>query len=87
MLQSLPRYAELEGWRAHQPYFREHTRCVDVSTTPSEEYWSWNGLDVHLDRMVVTEAKLKVIVLHGAGAYGRVMAPVAVIAKQMATRR
>ena len=49
---------------------------------PAEEWWSWRGLDVHLDRMASPEAKLKVIVLHGAGAYGRVMAPVSVLAKK-----
>ena len=32
-------------------------------TTPSEEWWSWNSLDVHLDRLSVPESKLKVMVL------------------------
>lgn len=46
-----------------------------------EEWWTWNGIDVHLDRMPAATSRIKVIVLHGAGAYGRVMAPAAVIAK------
>ena len=54
-------------------------RCTP-ETTPAEEWWAWNGLDVHLDRLAVPDAKIKVIVLHGAGAYGRVMAPASVIA-------
>jgi alpha-beta hydrolase superfamily lysophospholipase len=49
---------------------------------PHEEWWSWRGLDVHLDRAGAPDAKLKVIVLHGAGAYGRVMAPAAVLAQR-----
>ena len=76
-----PRYAELAQWRKYQPFFPTEMRCTP-ETTPAEEWWSWNGLDVHLDRLAVPNAKLKVIVLHGAGAYGRVMAPAAVIARR-----
>jgi alpha-beta hydrolase superfamily lysophospholipase len=76
-----PRYADLDGWRLYQPFFPEAMRCTP-ETTPTEEWWSWNGLDVHLDRLAVPDAKLKVIVLHGAGAYGRVMAPAAVLARK-----
>jgi alpha-beta hydrolase superfamily lysophospholipase len=54
---------------------------VAATTTPREERWSWEGIDVHLDRLAAPESPIKVIVLHGAGAYGRVMAPAAVIAK------
>lgn len=73
-------YADLEGWRRYQGFFPERMRC-SASTTPREEWWSWNGLEVHLDRLPVPRSPLKVIVLHGAGAYGRVMAPAAVIAR------
>ncbi len=78
---SRPRYEDLDGWRPYESFFPERMRCGPEST-PTEEWWSWNGLDVHLDRMAVPDAKLKVIVLHGAGAYGRVMAPAAVIARR-----
>jgi alpha-beta hydrolase superfamily lysophospholipase len=54
---------------------------VTAATTPKEEWWSWNGIDVHLDRLAVPSSPIKVIVLHGAGAYGRVMAPASVIAR------
>ena len=74
-------YSELSGWRDYQPFFPEAMRCTPEST-PAEEWWSWNGLDVHIDRLAVPNAPLKVIVLHGAGAYGRVMAPAAVIARR-----
>ncbi|HVY45385.1 MAG TPA: alpha/beta fold hydrolase [Minicystis sp.] len=74
-----PSYAELTDWRRYQEFFPAEMRSTP-DTTPSESWWSWNGLDVHLDRLAVPDAKLKVIVLHGAGAYGRVMAPAAVIA-------
>ena len=68
-------------WRDYQTFFPEGLRCTPASL-PREEYWAWRGLDVHLDRLVVPSAPLKVIVLHGAGAYGRVMAPASVIAQR-----
>ena len=74
-------YADLETWRAYETFFPERMRCTPESL-PTEEWWSWNGLDVHIDRMAVPEARVKVIVLHGAGAYGRVMSPAAVIARR-----
>ena len=74
-----PRYADLSDWKKYQAFFPEEMRCTP-ETTPAEEWWAWNGLDVHLDRLAVPDAKIKVIVLHGAGAYGRVMAPASVIA-------
>lgn len=74
-------YADLDGWQRYQDFFPESTRCT-AETTPKEEWWSWNGLEVHLDRLAAPESPIKVIVLHGAGAYGRVMAPAAVIASR-----
>jgi alpha-beta hydrolase superfamily lysophospholipase len=75
------RYSDLSDWRKYQGFFPAEMRCTP-DTTPTEEFWKWNGLDVHLDRLAVPDAKFKVIVLHGAGAYGRVMAPAAVIARR-----
>ena len=72
-------YAASEDWRRYQAFFPESMRCTE-KTTPREEWWSWSGIDVHLDRLAAPESPIKVIVLHGAGAYGRVMAPAAVIA-------
>jgi alpha-beta hydrolase superfamily lysophospholipase len=73
-------YADFQGWRRYQDFFPERMRCTR-STTPREEWWAWRGLDVHLDRLPAPESPIKIIVLHGAGAYGRVMAPAAVLAK------
>jgi alpha-beta hydrolase superfamily lysophospholipase len=76
-----PSYRDLEDWKRYQAFFPASMRCT-AETTPTEEWWSWTGLDVHLDRLAVPSSPLKVIVLHGAGAYGRVMAPAAVIARR-----
>lgn len=77
---SRPHYADLDRWRRYQEFFPASMRCT-AETTPREEWWRWNGIDVHLDRLPVPASPIKVIVLHGAGAYGRVMAPAAVIAR------
>jgi alpha-beta hydrolase superfamily lysophospholipase len=74
-------YSQLTQWREYQPFFPPNMRCTD-ETLPREEWWRWRGLDVHLDRSPVPSSPLKIIVLHGAGAYGRVMAPAAVLARQ-----
>ncbi|MFO0546806.1 MAG: alpha/beta hydrolase [Polyangiaceae bacterium] len=77
---SPPSYARTHtGWSAYQPHFPESMRC-DADSTPTEEWWPWRGLTVHLDRLAAPRSPLKIIVLHGAGAYGRVMAPAAVVA-------
>ena len=78
---TLPTYDSHPTWRRYQPYFPEGMRCTPAST-PSESYWRWRDLDVHLDRLDVAASPIKVIVLHGAGAYGRVMAPASVIARR-----
>ncbi|APR82829.1 Lysophospholipase [Minicystis rosea] len=75
------RYADIDGWQRYQDFFPAAMRCT-AETTPKEEWWAWNGIDVHLDRLAVPASPIKVIVLHGAGAYGRVMAPAAVIARK-----
>lgn len=78
---TLRTYDDHPTWRSYQPFFPPGMQCTETST-PREEYWSWRGLDVHLDRLAVPTSPVKVIVLHGAGAYGRVMAPAAVLAQR-----
>src|SRR4051794_10232753 len=78
---TLSTYEAHPNWRRYQPFFPEGMRCTPEST-PTEEYWQWRGLDVHLDRLAVPDSRIKAIVLHGVGAYGRVMAPAAVLAQR-----
>ncbi|MDB4954491.1 MAG: Lysophospholipase [Myxococcales bacterium] len=78
---TLPTYDSHPTWRRYQSFFPEGMRCTEAST-PTEHYWRWRGLDVHLDRLAVPESRVKAIVLHGVGAYGRVMAPAAVLAQR-----
>jgi len=77
----LPTYSTHPTWRRYQDFFPAGMRCTPESM-PTESYWRWRDLDVHLDRLAVPSSPVKVIVLHGAGAYGRVMAPAAVLAQR-----
>jgi alpha-beta hydrolase superfamily lysophospholipase len=78
---TLPNYDAYPQWQRYMPFFPEAMRCTP-SSMPTEEYWRWRDLDVHLDRMEVPGAPAKVVLLHGAGAYGRMMAPIAVLARR-----
>ena len=77
----LPSYDDQPIWQRYQEFFPPAMRCTATST-PREEWWSWRGLNVHLDRLEVPASPIKVIVLHGAGANGRIMAPCSVIAQR-----
>ncbi len=78
---ALPSYESLTHWRKYEEHFPAFMRATK-ETMPKEEWWKWRGLDVHLDRARVPGSRLKVLVIHGAGAYGRVMAPCAVLAQR-----
>jgi alpha-beta hydrolase superfamily lysophospholipase len=67
-------YAEIDGWRKHQHNLPARMQ-VRKGREPAEEWWSWRGADIHLDRYASTAAPLTVVLLHGAGGYGRLLAP------------
>lgn len=70
-----PSYADdAVTWRAYQPHLPAEVRLRDRDL-PVESWWSWDGLDVHLDRYPCPDAHTTVIVAHGAGGYGRLLAP------------
>ncbi|MFB9324913.1 alpha/beta hydrolase [Paenibacillus aurantiacus] len=63
-------------WKNYQKFFPEELR-LNENQLPSEEWWDWNDYRVHLDRMSVPDSKIKVILIHGAGGNGRLLAPYA----------
>ena len=63
-------------WKEYQRFFPEELR-IDENNLPTEEWWDWNDCSIHLDRMSVLESKIKVILIHGAGGNGRLLAPYA----------
>ncbi len=63
-------------WKNYQRFFPEDLRIID-NCLPVEEWWDWEDYQIHLDRMPVSESKIKVLFIHGAGGNGRLMAPYA----------
>jgi alpha-beta hydrolase superfamily lysophospholipase len=61
-------------WHRYLPFL---PRGSGRSVIPTEAWWAWEGAQVHLDRHVASDAKGTVILLHGAGGYGRILAPFA----------
>ncbi|MFF0721632.1 alpha/beta hydrolase [Micromonospora sp. NPDC003816] len=69
-------YQEVTRWLDYQRFYPTWLRS-DVDDAPAEEWWRWRGLDVHLDRLAAPDAPVKLLLLHGAGGYGRMLAPYA----------
>jgi len=68
-------YADQSQWKAIQA-FLPATYRIDATNAPQEEYWSWRGHSVHLDRFVSESAPAKVILFHGVGTNGRQMSTI-----------
>ncbi|MCK9248347.1 MAG: alpha/beta fold hydrolase [Solirubrobacteraceae bacterium] len=60
------------AWRAVQPLLPESMRVLGHE--PDEEGWWWRDVHVHLDRYRRPDARATVIVLHGGGGHGRLLA-------------
>lgn len=71
---SVSSYEELSHWRRHLALYPPE---LDVAGSVVEQWWRWRGLDVHLDRIPAPRSRFVVILVHGAGGYGRVLAPFA----------
>lgn len=67
-------YAHQQYWRAYQAYFPAHL-AIGSDDTIIEEMFAWRSINVHLDRYPVSNAQATIILIHGAGGYGRMFAP------------
>ncbi|WP_240344006.1 alpha/beta hydrolase [Paenibacillus sp. SYP-B3998] len=63
-------------WKQYQKFFPLEIR-INEKNLPSEEWWAWKNIQVHLDRMPVPDSKIKILFIHGAGGNGRLLAPYA----------
>lgn len=73
-------YDDYPAWKDFQAYYPEEFRISD-DNKPTEEYWEWDEYSVHLDRYVPSEnnKKVKILLVHGGGGNGRLMAPMGVV--------
>lgn len=69
-------YREEEYWRRYAPYFPQSERTLEADP-PVEEYFSFKGAELHVDRYVNPNATFVVMLVHGAGGYSRLLAPYA----------
>lgn len=67
-------YRQNRTWLRYQPFFPERLRLTPEHL-PEESWWSWRGMNLHLDRYKALDAPATVILLHGAGGYGRMLGP------------
>ncbi|MBP0723624.1 alpha/beta hydrolase [Bacillus sp. RG28] len=73
----LSTYNESIGyWKQYQKFFPVEMQIND-NNLPIEEWMIWNNVHIHLDRLPSPEAKLKIVFIHGAGGYGRLLVPYA----------
>jgi alpha-beta hydrolase superfamily lysophospholipase len=68
-------------WRRYQPHLPPRLR-LDDRELPREQRWEWEGIKVHVDRYEQPDAPLTVIGLHGGGGYGRLLAPIGLLARR-----
>ena len=73
-------YNDFPAWKEFQEYYPEEFRIVE-NNHPTEEYWDWDKYSVHLDRYLPDDnnKKVKVLLVHGGGGNGRLMAPMGVV--------
>lgn len=72
-----PTYNETEVyWKKYQGFFPDEL-YINENNLPTEEWLDWDDYKIHLDRMPVPDSKIKVIMIHGAGGNGRLLAPYA----------
>lgn len=74
----LPTYRNTAHWRRYQPFLPPTLR-LSADNLPIEEWREWRTALIHLDRYPVASARAKVILLHGAGGYGRLLSPYALL--------
>ncbi|WP_405115090.1 alpha/beta fold hydrolase [Paenibacillus sp. FSL K6-1217] len=63
-------------WKQYQKFFPDDMQ-INADHLPAEEWMTWNNAYIHLDRMPVLDAPLKILFIHGAGGNGRLLAPYA----------
>lgn len=70
-------YKKHPYWQNYQSFFPEHSQITDESMI-TEEWFRWKNCSIHLDRYHhIDPPKVTAILIHGAGGYGRMLAPIA----------
>jgi len=68
-------YQEQSAWREIQSFLPKEYQ-LQPGQEPEEEWWSWRGHQIHLDRYRNPAARARVILFHGVGTNGRQMSTI-----------
>ncbi len=71
-VEQLPTYANQAAWQQIDGFLPAKYQLTQKNL-PTEEWWSWQGHNIHLDTYRNPNAKVKVILFHGVGTNGRQM--------------
>lgn len=74
-----PTYASRTEWRRQQALLPEDLR-IGPGEEPAEQFVAWGDTLAHVDRYPVPGAPAKLVLLHGGGGNGRLLAPFALMA-------
>jgi alpha-beta hydrolase superfamily lysophospholipase len=64
-----------KAWREIQSFLPSEY-LLQPDQEPKEDWWTWRGHKIHLDRFPNPNAKARVILLHGVGTNGRQMSTI-----------
>lgn len=76
-------YQNQVAWQQIEQFLPQEFH-IPKDQLPKEEWWAWNGNNIHLDTYRNPNAKIKVILFHGVGTNGRQMSMI--LGKPLADR-
>jgi alpha-beta hydrolase superfamily lysophospholipase len=65
-------YTQTEYWKKYNDFLPKELQ-YKATKLPTEIYWKWKDYSIHIDKMPIDNSPIKVIILHGSGANGRVL--------------
>lgn len=81
--ESVMGYQNQAAWQQIEQFLPQEFH-IPKDQLPKEEWWAWNGNNIHLDTYRNPNAKIKVILFHGVGTNGRQMSMI--LGKPLADR-
>lgn len=77
-------YQDYRSWEWFQPFFPKENRLHNHNL-PTEEYMPFDDMLIHVDRYIPSETKgeYKFVLVHGGGANGRLLSPMAIALRDM----
>ena len=65
-------YTQTEYWKKYNDFLPKELQ-YKATKLPTEVYWKWKDYSIHIDKMPIDNSPIKIIIVHGSGANGRVL--------------